>query len=591
MTDVYEQCQAAAAAAAQQDAGGQDGVVLQCVAEAITANNQGTFEFTRTFFLILAAALVFYMQAGFAMLCAGCVRKKNVQNTMVKNLMDACSSSVAFFTVGYAFAFGGMDRDSPDKTFIGNTNFFLMDVDDYGFWLFQWAFSAASCTIVAGTLAERCQFKAYLCYSTLLTGWVYPIVAHAVWDAQGFLSAYSVDPLWGTGVVDFAGSGVVHLTGGLTALYATRVLGPRVGRFSDGSGEPLEEPREIRGHSPALMVLGTFILYVLLDAQFVCLSSTCLFAYEVQRSHALTHSPAASHSRFFYSWFGWYGFNSGSAITFFASDNALTVATVAGLAAVNTTLAGGTAGILGVLVNLYYLHRAEGEAYFDLKFLMNGALCGLVSITAGCGVVEPWAAVVIGAVAGTLYVPSTRGLVWIRLDDAVDAIPVHMVSGIWGLIAVGLFASPTRLENVYGRSEHAGWFYDGSDLRLLGTQLIGTLFILGWVSFFMFPFFLWLDHRGWFRADALDEIVGLDLSYHGRNIELQDMEGPNRAAIVAYKQRKEERRQSRLRGKDLAHLESGATAADSDHTAVKDLEDVDASNAHNEDGTTDDTMN
>ena len=122
------------------------------------------------------------------MVCAGAVRKKNVQNTMLKNLLDACGAAIAFYTVGYAFAFGGMEPESPEKTFIGHTNFFLMDVDDLAFWLFQYAFSAAAATIVAGTLAERCQMAAYMCYSVLLAGWVYPIVVHAVWNPNGFLS-------------------------------------------------------------------------------------------------------------------------------------------------------------------------------------------------------------------------------------------------------------------------------------------------------------------------------------------------------------------------------------------------------------------
>jgi Amt family ammonium transporter len=173
---------------------------------------------------------------------------------MLKNLLDACGAAVAFFMVGYAFAFGGMDETSPNKTFVGSGNFFLIDVDDYAYWLFQYAFSAAAATIVAGTLAERCQMAAYLCYSVLLAGWVYPIVVHAIWNPNGFLSAHSVDPLWGTGMVDFAGSGVVHVTGGTTALFATIILGPRRGRFHDDNGRRLEKARDFPGHSAALQV-------------------------------------------------------------------------------------------------------------------------------------------------------------------------------------------------------------------------------------------------------------------------------------------------------------------------------------------------
>ena len=188
------------------------------------------------------------------MLCAGAVRKKNVRNTMLKNLLDACGAALAFFTVGYAFAFGGMDKGSPNKTFIGTSNFFLMDVDDLSFWLFQYAFSAASATIVAGTLAERCQMSAYMCYSLLLGGFVYPVIAHSIWSPQGFLSHLSVEPLWGVGMIDFAGGGVVHMTGGTTALFATSILGPRRGRFHDSTGRKLDKPIEMPGHSVALQV-------------------------------------------------------------------------------------------------------------------------------------------------------------------------------------------------------------------------------------------------------------------------------------------------------------------------------------------------
>ena len=194
------------------------------------------------------------MQAGFAMLCAGAVRKKNVGNTMLKNLLDACGAALAFFTVGYAFAFGGDSPDSEGKTFIGSSNFFLMNVDDLAFWLFQYAFSAASATIVAGTLAERCQMAAYLAYSVLLGGFVYPVVAHSIWSKHGFLSATSSDPLFGVGMIDFAGSGVVHMTGGATALFATLILGPRRGRFHDETGRALDKPNEMPGHSVALQV-------------------------------------------------------------------------------------------------------------------------------------------------------------------------------------------------------------------------------------------------------------------------------------------------------------------------------------------------
>lgn len=296
-------------------------------------------------------------------------------------------------------------------------------------------------------------------------------------------------------MIDFAGSAVVHVTGGVTALLATIILGPRRGRFYDESGRRLIKPKEFPGSSMSLQMLGTFIL-----------------------------------------WFGWYAFNCGSAIPSGGPKTHI----VAALAGVNTTLAGGTAGLTALFLNLYLLERFTGEPYFDLKYVMNGSLCGLVAVTGGCGVVEPWAAIIIGVVAGVLYIAGSHGLIRLRLDDAVDAIPVHMVNGIWGIIAVGLFASPQRLEDAYGRSEHAGWVFDGRDGTLLACQLVGLLFVCGWAFVIMFPFFIWLDWKGWFRSDPLEEIVGLDTSYHGGLALLGGEDEVNPEYISAYKKRKED---------------------------------------------------
>jgi Amt family ammonium transporter len=246
---VYEVCrdlQPDDSTASQAD---QVAFLLQCVGNS----NAQSID---TFFLLYASCLVFLMQAGFAMLCAGCVQFKNVQNAMLKNLLDACGAALGFYSVGFAFAYGGSDYSDSRKTFIGTENFFLIGVEDLTFWLFQFAFAATSATVVAGTLAERCQMTAYLCYSIAVTGFLYPVVCHAVWSPQGFLNAYNQDPLWGVGVIDFAGSSVVHLTGGTTALIATYALGPRRGRFYDHRGKPLETPVEFPGHSAALRMLG-----------------------------------------------------------------------------------------------------------------------------------------------------------------------------------------------------------------------------------------------------------------------------------------------------------------------------------------------
>jgi len=518
--DLYQVC------TAQEGDDASATQLLQCVTQQLAAAQQTSnnaidggysSEITissRTLVLVISAAMAFFMQAGFAMICAGAVRKKNVRNTMMKNLLDACGAAIAFFAIGYAFAFGGSDHDSSDKTFIGNANFFLKDEDDYAFFLFQYAFSAASATIVAGTLAERCQMAAYLCYSVMLTGWVYPVVAHSIWSPNGFLSAYSIDPLWGVGMIDFAGSGVVHVTGGVTALFATMILGPRRGRFHDAAGCPLETPREFPGHSQALQMLGTFIL-----------------------------------------WFGWYGFNCGTALLHEGEN----VESIFALAGVNSTLAAGMAGMTALFSNLFVLERTTGEPFFDLKYLMNGTLCGLVSITAGCGIVEPWAGVVIGLVAGLIYTSGSRLLVYMRLDDAVDAIPVHMMSGMWGVLSVGFFAAPRHLIEVYQHADHPGLFYtwrdDGSDAKLLGVQAVGLLFIIGWVLFVMLPFFVWLDWKGWFRSDPLEEIVGLDTSYHGGlYLHTNDDESVNSDAVEELRKKRSEHLRSRL-GQSPGHFD------------------------------------
>ena len=202
------------------------------------------------------------------MLCAGCVRTKNVQNTLLKNIIDACGASLGFYTVGYAFAFGGSGGVSNNvrTTFVGNENFFLKGVEDKAVWLFQYAFAATSATIVAGTLAERCQMPTYLLYSTAMTAFVYPVVVHAIWNSNGFLSSSNVAPFLGIGIIDFAGSLTVHVTGGVTALIAAMILGPRKGRFNFvtlSDGKEKRVANNFKEHSIALKVStlhGAFVV-------------------------------------------------------------------------------------------------------------------------------------------------------------------------------------------------------------------------------------------------------------------------------------------------------------------------------------------
>jgi len=439
-----------------------------------------------TFFLLFAGALVFLMQAGFAMLCAGSVRQKNVKNIMLKNLLDACGGAVGFWSVGYAFAYG----EGP--AFIGGSMFFIKDIQGtdtnemigyaYITFFFQWAFAATAATIVAGTVAERCKMSAYIAYSLFLTAFVYPIVVRSVWSPSGFISAFNPDPFRGVGMIDFAGSGVVHMTGGYTALIAAKILGARRGRFEDADGNPLAEPASFPAHSVALQVLGTFIL-----------------------------------------WFGWYGFNPGSALYISTAG----YDDVAGLCAVTTTLAAAAGAISALVTDTTFGYFKTGEAEYDLTYAMNGCLSGLVAVTAGTSVFTPWAAFVVGLVGGVVYCGFSALLLKLKIDDAVDATPVHFANGAWGCLAVGLLADPDRTSITYGSELH-GLFYSGNG-NLLLVEFCGVLWIIGWVSITMIPFFLALNFLGLFRVDALEEEVGLDISHHKG--AAYDLAGPSKEDV------------------------------------------------------------
>merc|ERR1712038_477630 len=259
-------------------------------------------------------------------------------------------------------------------------------------------------------------------------------------------------------MIDFAGSGVVHMVGGTTALVAAIILGPRKGRFYDEDGNSLPKPVSFAPHSVSLQVLGTFIL-----------------------------------------WVGWYGFNPGSTLGINGYGD------VAALCAVTTTLSAACGCVSSMFTDTIIGMIRTGEAEYDLSNAMNGALGGLVGITANCSVVEPWAACVIGLVSGWVYLGASNLLVKLKVDDAVDAIPVHFFCGIWGCIATGLFASPRLISMTYGY-DSAGLFYGGG--TLLGIECVGILFIIGWVTGIMTPFFFILKMLGLFRVDPTEERVG-----------------------------------------------------------------------------------
>lgn len=407
------------------------------------------------------------MQCGFAMLCAGSVRQKNVKNIMLKNILDACGGAIGFFILGY-----GLSNGTGGK-FVGADGFALASFEsgnDYIAFFFQFAFAATAATIVAGTIAERCKMQAYIAYSLFLTAFVYPVVVHAIWNENGFLSANNTNPLFSTGMIDFAGSGVVHMTGGGTALVAAVILGPRIGRFYDEEGNDIKDA-EFPPHSVALQVLGTFIL-----------------------------------------WFGWYGFNPGSTLTIVGSGD------VAALCAVTTTLSAASGCVSAMFTDTLVGLYLTGEAKYDLTMAMNGILSGLVGITAGCAVVEPWASMLIGITSGWIYVGASKLLVKLKIDDAVDAVPVHFFNGVWGCVATGLFAEPSRIAKAFSDTGHAGWFYEwgkgSGDASLLLSQLIGILFIIGWTVGIMTPFFLVLKRLNMFRVDPDEEKVGQDIVHH-----------------------------------------------------------------------------
>lgn len=409
------------------------------------------------------------MQTGFAMLCAGSIRSKNVKNILLKNLLDACFGALGFYTIGYGIAYGGT---AEGTTFLGTSLFALKDFPSvsYSSWFFQFAFAATAATIVAGAVAERCKMQAYVCYSFTLTAFVYAVVVHNVWSGNGFLSGYRLDnnPLLGIGAIDFAGSGVVHMVGGVTSFIAVIILGPRRGRFYDEDGTPLDEPVTWPPHSVALQILGTFLL-----------------------------------------WFGWYGFNPGSILII----STPAAAAAASQAAVTTTIGAAAGAVGGLFFDSIIESQKTGEVSYDLTMAMNGALGGLVAITAGCSTVAPWAAVIIGGFAGVVYRTISKVCIWARIDDAVDAVPVHFACGAWGLFSVGLFAEQDLVATAGYHSEHYGLFMGGG-AHLLACQCLEILFIIAWVGVTMTPFFYFLLVAGMFRVDPLEEEVGLDISHH-----------------------------------------------------------------------------
>ena len=416
-----------------------------------------TFSSVNTIWVLLGAALVFFMQAGFSLCEAGFTRAKNTGNILMKNLMDFCIGTPAFWLVGFGIMFGSGTAlfGKLDPMIMGDYSAILPEgVPLWAYAIFQTVFCATSATIVSGAMAERTKFISYCIYSFVISLVVYPIEAHWIWGG-GWLAQL--------GFVDFAGSTAIHMVGGLTALIGAAMGGPRIGKFSkDG------KPRAILGHSIPLGALGVFIL-----------------------------------------WFGWYGFNGAAASNVdYLADIFLT-----------TTIAPAVATV----VTMIFTWLKNGKP--DVSMCLNASLAGLVAITAGCDVTDALGAIVIGGVAGVLVVFG----VWLldhklHVDDPVGAVAVHLMNGVWGTLAVGLFATPTAPAFARGFGDGvtfganqimgAGLFYGGG-FTLLGIQIIGVAAILAFTAVTITLSFLAIRATVGLRVSEQEEIVGLDVEEHG----------------------------------------------------------------------------
>ncbi len=393
---------------------------------------------------LLAAFLVFFMQAGFAMVETGFTRAKNAGNIMMKNLMDFCAGSLVFFILGFGLMFG-----ADAAGLFGTSKFFLSNASpsnpdglwQYTFWLFQCVFAATAATIVSGAMAERTKFVSYLIYSVVISALIYPISGHWIWG-EGWLSKLKF--------IDFAGSTVVHSVGGWAALMGAIFLGPRIGKYT-ASGKP----RAIPGHNIPLAALGVFIL-----------------------------------------WFGWFGFNPGSTT---AGDN-LSI----GFIAINTNLAAAAGAIAAMIV----IWIKSGKP--DVSMSLNGALAGLVAITAGCSSVSPISSIFIGLIAGVVVVLAVEFFDFVlKIDDPVGAISVHGICGSLGTLLVGLFA-----EAQYAGPGVNGLFFGGG-FKLLGVQALGVVSVFFWVTITTGILFFIIKKTIGLRVTRQEELRGLDIDEHG----------------------------------------------------------------------------
>jgi len=451
--------------------------------------------------LIFGAVLVIFMQAGFTMLEVGSVAAKNTKNILSKNLMDLCLGAICWYFVGYGFAFGEDTGDGwiGDSHFGGTgAGFTVQRLNEDGslpttaqfekgaWWVFQFSFCATAATIVSGAVAERMDLRAYFVYTIFITAFVYPIVVHWAWTFPETNTVNGEDVITGPGgvgkpgwatqieadgntvaVIDFAGSGVVHMTGGMAALVGAALLGPRRGRFD------ANDKNDWSGQNHAFQTVGTLIL-----------------------------------------WVGWYGFNcvSTGSITGYGID--------AGKIAMTTTISAATAGATTMMLGRLF------SGAWNPANCNNGILSGLVAITAGCAVVEPYGAFFIGLIAAPIYLGSSKLLEKLKIDDVIDASPVHFFCGIWGVLAPGFFGAvggscgifykDANYLNANGtESDIAFRECGGTQGSQLAAQIAFVIAIIVWVGLCSLVMFGLLKVIGILRVSAEDEEAGLDAAEHG----------------------------------------------------------------------------
>ena len=399
---------------------------------------------------LIGAALVFWMQAGFAMVETGFTRAKNSGNIIMKNLMDFCIGTVMFILIGFSLLLG-----EDALGLIGKPGFdiFTAYADfDWSSFVFNLVFCATTATIVSGAMAERTKFLSYCIYSAVISALIYPIEAHWIWGG-GWLAQL--------GFHDFAGSCAIHMVGGISALIGAKILGPRIGKFEKDAQGKVVKVNAFPGHNIPIGALGVFIL-----------------------------------------WLGWYGFN-GAAATSLEQLASIFV---------TTTIAPAVATV----VCMIFTWVKYGKP--DVSMCLNASLAGLVAITAPCDVTDAFGSMVIGAVAGVLVVFGVWLLDYkLHIDDPVGAVAVHMMNGIWGTLAVGLFATPTApgysIANAAGE-EIKGLFYGGG-FELLGLQILGFVAVAAWTAVTITILFLVIKSTIGLRASREEEIKGLDITEHG----------------------------------------------------------------------------